>query len=318
MKRLTAGEARLIRSDHSAARSRGRKFESLELEGKGVDHARSRIAASDCSRFALPQDRVLELPPEPAGEPRFRGVLWAYTLLGVLLGAGAPLGALGLRILSGVRDLPAELRQNAFFYQYELIGSCLVFGIAGFLAGRRAERYRSGRDRYRTLAEHDALTRLANARAFLDHHGRALEHAARYHEPLSLLLIDVDELKALNDSFGHTFGGEALRHVADVLRECKREDDLAARWGGDEFALLMRGADEAAARRQAEAILARLRAEPLRIGGVERRISVTIGIATTRGAGAETLFERADLALYAGKAAGRDRAVSDARLTAEP
>jgi PleD family two-component response regulator len=79
----------------------------------------------------------------------------------------------------------------------------------------------------------------------------------------------------------------------------------------------MRGADEAAARRQAEAILARLRAEPLRVGGVEKRVSVTIGIATTRGAGAETLFERADLALYAGKAAGRDRAVSDETLTAE-
>jgi diguanylate cyclase (GGDEF)-like protein len=243
--------------------------------------------------------------------PRIRAC-WTYTLTGVLLSLGAPLGALAIRILGGVSDIPAELSEHRFFYQYELIGSSLVFGLAGWLVGRRADRYRSGRDLYRDLAEHDDLTALANARAFAAHQRRAAEHSARYREPLSLLLLDVDQLKAINDTLGHKAGGAALVRVAEVLNECKREDDLAARWGGDEFALLMCGADVVAARRQAESIVERLRTRPLRVGTRERPISVTIGISTSVGGNARDLFDRADRALYAGKAAGRNCVVSDA------
>jgi diguanylate cyclase (GGDEF)-like protein len=237
---------------------------------------------------------------------------WRETLLGVLLGAGAPAGALLLRVLGGVRDVPAEIAANAFFYVYALVATSLVFGLAGCLEGRRAERIRSSRDAYRDLAEHDELTALANARSFVEHQRRASEHSARYREPISLMLLDLDQLKAINDTMGHKAGGQALVRVAEVLRECKRADDVAARWGGDEFALLMRGADVVAARRQAEAILERLRARPLRLGARERAISVTIGIATSVGGDARDLFERADRALYAGKAAGRNCVVSDA------
>jgi diguanylate cyclase (GGDEF)-like protein len=263
------------------------------------------------------------VPVEPEALPDGNGraprmpAACTYALIGLFLGLGAPAGALAIRILGGVSDVSRELTEHEFFYRYQLAGSCAVFGLGGWFVGRRADRYRAGRDRYRDLAEHDSLTLLANGRAFLDHYRRALEHAARYREPLALLLIDLDELKAINDSLGHAFGDAALQHIAAVLRESKREDDMAARWGGDEFALLLQGADEAAARRQAEAILARLRARPLRAIGVERSISVTIGIAATRGEDVGTLFERADLALYAGKAAGRDRAVSDAGRRAE-
>ena len=246
-----------------------------------------------------------------AHRPRIRAC-WTYALTGVLLSLGAPLGALAIRILGGVSDIPAELSEHRFFYQYELIGSSLVFGLAGWLVGRRADRYRSGRDLYRDLAEHDDLTALANARAFAAHQRRAAEHSARYREPLSLLLLDVDQLKAINDTLGHKAGGAALVRVAEVLNECKREDDLAARWGGDEFALLMCGADVVAARRQAESIVERLRTRPLRVGARERPISVTIGIATSAGGNARDLFDRADRALYAGKAAGRNCVVSDA------
>ena len=73
--------------------------------------------------------------------PRIRAS-WSYALTGVLLSLGAPLGALAIRILGGVSDIPAELSEHRFFYQYELIGSSLVFGLAGWLVGRRADRYR--------------------------------------------------------------------------------------------------------------------------------------------------------------------------------
>lgn len=231
---------------------------------------------------------------------------WRFALLGALLGVGAPAGALLLRVLGGTRPA-ADLREHAFFYLYALIGTCIVFSTAGFLAGRRADRFRRGRDRYRILSERDTLTDLVNARTFWSRFERAVEHAARFHEPISLLLIDIDQLKALNDELGHAFGSAALQHVGKTLENSKRADDTAARWGGDEFGVLMPGAGKEAALRQAEAILEGLRAEPLRANGHERHVSVTIGVATAPAGDARTLFEAADKALYEGKKAGRGR-----------
>jgi diguanylate cyclase (GGDEF)-like protein len=248
-------------------------------------------------------------PPFDGPPRRSRRVtLFLYTLLGVVLGIGAPAGALLLRILMGARDPWLEIRSNAFFYLYEHIGTSVVFGLAGLLAGLRAERLRRGRDRYHALAEHDPLTQLANAQAFQSHFRRSVEHAARFQEPLSLLLIDVDKLKNLNDRFGHSCGSAALVHVAGALTACKRADDVAARWGGDEFALLMPGADGAAARRQAQAILGRLQDSHILHEGLTHAVSVTIGAATSGPDGAgDDLFDRADAALYAGKRAGGGR-----------
>ena len=228
----------------------------------------------------------------------------AYAVLGAVLGLGAPAGALLLRLSSGA-EVAGDLRAHAFFYAYQLIGTCIVFSGVGFLAGRRADRLRSGRDEYRELSEQDPLTSLVNARTFRGHYERAVAHAGRFGEPLSLLLLDVDQLKALNDELGHSFGSATLLHVAGVLEKSKRMADVAARWGGDEFTLLMPGAGSAAARRQAESILEMLRNEPVRVDGRERRISVTIGAATATAGSGGDLFETADRALYEGKRAGR-------------
>ena len=225
---------------------------------------------------------------------------------GALLGVGAPAGALLLRVLAGTR-VSSDLREHAVFYLYALVGTCLVFAAVGFLAGRRADRLQNGRDAYRMLAERDPLTNLVNPRAFRSHYDRALAHAVRYGEPLSLLLIDVDQLKGLNDELGHSFGSAALTRVAEVLESSKRMADVAARWGGDEFTLLMPGAGPEAARRQAETILERLHADPVQALGHQRAVTVPIGAATAEaGAGAgRDLFEAADRALYEGKRAGR-------------
>jgi diguanylate cyclase (GGDEF)-like protein len=108
-----------------------------------------------------------------------------------------------------------------------------------------------------------------------------------------------------------------LISVARVLQASKREEDMAARWGGDEFAVLMRGADETAAKQQANRILERLREERPLLAGSPRPVSVTIGVATSHNGSADTLFQRADLALYAGKTAGRGRVVCDAEIAPE-
>ncbi len=203
-----------------------------------------------------------------------------------------------------------ELRQNAFFYLYGLIGTCLVFGAVGFVTGRRADRLRSGRDRYRRLSEHDSLTNLLNARAFREHYERARARASRFGEPLSLLLVDVDRLKTLNDELGHSFGTACLLRVAEVLEHSKRVSDVAARWGGDEFTLLMPGAGPDAANRLAKTILERIQAEPVRLDGRERLVSATIGVATSTTGSGKDLFEAADQALYEGKSAGRGQSRS--------
>jgi diguanylate cyclase (GGDEF)-like protein len=231
---------------------------------------------------------------------------WEYAALGAVLGVGAPAGAFALRALGGTR-LATELRDYAFFYLYDLVGTCLVFAVVGFIAGRRADHLKSGRDRYRSLSELDSLTNLVNSRTFRRQYERAVEHAARFREPISLLLVDVDRLKALNDELGHAFGSAALLRIGSVLESSKRTADVAARWGGDEFALLMSGAGAEAANRQAESILERLRSEPVRVDGRERVVSATIGVATSVDGGGEDLFEVADRALYAGKRAGRGR-----------
>ena len=233
---------------------------------------------------------------------------FTYPLAGLLLGAGAPVGSFLIRFLTipSVRDHPSgDLYAHAFFYLYELVATSLIFAIAGYLAGRRTDRLRRGEAFYHDLAEHDSLTGLHNARAFMDRYQRALEHAASCSEPLAMLLIDVDKLKEINDTFGHEAGNQALIEVAAALRASKRAADVAARWGGDEFAILLEAADVNAAMRVAEGIVTRLRDGP---SGLERAtVSVTIGVcAAEQPSPSLDLFAVADRALLAGKAHGRN------------
>lgn len=233
-----------------------------------------------------------------------------YPIIGAFLGAGAPVGSFVLRCLvfPSVREQPfADLRTNAFFYLYDLLATSLVFTIAGFVAGRRAHHLRRSEAFYLELAEHDSLTGLHNDRAFADRYRRALGRAITAQQPLALILIDVDQLKAINDAFGHPAGSDALVHVARALRHSKRSADIAARWGGDEFAILLEGADEAAALRVAEGLIAYLRTTPLILERTTIPVSVTIGICSAAHPSASAdLFAAADRALLAGNAHGRN------------
>lgn len=242
---------------------------------------------------------------------RFLSTRWASALLGMILGLGAPVGSLLLRLLLDARIAEApltDLRTNAFFYAYQLVGTCLVFSVVGFIAGTHIERVHLAEQFYHRLAEHDELTGLNNGRALRARYQRVIERAARYREPLSLLLIDVDQLKEINDRFGHAAGSAALQHVAGALKSAKRQDDFAARWGGDEFALLMEGADEASARRVGNVMLDTLRSHSVSTGGHRFLVTVTIGLGTAMGeATFDALFDAADQALYEGKKKGRNR-----------
>ena len=254
--------------------------------------------------MAVVSDPVDRPEPRQRVSPIHYRVL--YALLGVALGTGAPLGALAIRLAAGAISAGAEVRAHLFYYAYELVGTCVVFSAAGFFVGRRTDRLRAGRERFRELAGRDDLTGLPNRRAFEERYARVVSRSYRYGEPVSLLIVDVDGLKEINDRQGHLAGSAALRHVARIVRERKRTEDLAARWGGDEFVLLLPGADAPAAERVAAAIVQASERNPPK--GIGRPVTVTIGIASgvARSPGHD-FFAPADRALYDGKAAGRSR-----------
>lgn len=158
------------------------------------------------------------------------------------------------------------------------------------------------------MAATDDLTQLANRRKFGEAMRVELARSRRGSVPLALVLADIDHLKQINDSQGHPAGDAAIRHVADALQRGRRETDLAARLGGEEFALLLPGTDRAGAIRAAERIRAELTESPLaQIGTVT--VSLGAAIFPEDGTTERELMAVADERLYAAKSSGRNRAV---------
>ena len=167
------------------------------------------------------------------------------------------------------------------------------------------------------LASTDELTQLSNRRRFTETLRIELARSLRAGSAVSLVLADIDHLKKINDSFGHPAGDAAIRHVAAALRMGRREPDLAARLGGEEFALLLADTDLGGAVGAAERLLQYLNTHPLAGVGI---VTVSLGVASCPGdAGSEEeLIQRADERLYAAKAAGRNRICSSTVQAALP
>lgn len=156
------------------------------------------------------------------------------------------------------------------------------------------------------LAANDALTGLRNRRSFLEAAQAGMSHCERRKEPLSALLLDIDHFKRINDTHGHHMGDLALTHFAQVLRETLRTEDVAARWGGEEFILLIPG-NVAQGTTLATRIHATLAARPLRSGTLVLPLTCSIGVTGFRpGESIEALITRADLTMYRAKQEGRN------------
>jgi len=221
--------------------------------------------------------------------------------------------------------LPVEYWSHATYKDGKVVGAVVTF--LNISARREKERH------IHQLAFYDVLTHLPNRRLLQERVLQSMAVSARSGQHAALILLDLDNFKKLNDSKGHDAGDRLLREVARRLQTCVREGDTVARWGGDEFVLMLDGLStspqEAAER--AESVAEKIRSalnEPYQLGEYAHHISPSIGVVMLRGHGEniESLFKYADIAMYQAKQAGRNtirfydpgmQAIIDARLELE-
>jgi diguanylate cyclase (GGDEF)-like protein len=155
----------------------------------------------------------------------------------------------------------------------------------------------------------DTLTGLHNRRYLAECLERDLALGRRHEIPISLVLLDADHFKAVNDSFGHSAGDEVLRGLADLLGSMQRSESLLARFGGEEFAVLLRNVDARGAEIFAERMRSAVERSRLPVGRGSVRMTMSLGVAGTLADGVDTpeeLFDRADRYLYLSKTRGRN------------
>jgi two-component system cell cycle response regulator len=166
------------------------------------------------------------------------------------------------------------------------------------------------------MAITDGLTGLHNRRYLDSHLATLFERAASRDRPLSLMITDIDKFKPINDTYGHAAGDEVLRDFARRLRKNVRGIDLACRFGGEEFVVVMPDTEPHIAERVAERIRHEIESQPFAIGGGTQslKVTVSIGVASMIPGkdSVETLMKRADAALYEAKNTGRNRVVAKA------
>lgn len=173
---------------------------------------------------------------------------------------------------------------------------------------QEVERAHSRAARFEKLAHEDPLTGLSNRRWLELKLAELGGAAAAEFLPLTAVMLDIDHFKKINDRFSHGTGDDALRQVAALLREQCRDHDVVARFGGEEFSLLLPGTPQAAALEVAERIRRAVAAHPWSTIHADLAVTISAGVACTHDAGeVAALIQRADTALYRAKAAGRNR-----------
>ena len=182
-------------------------------------------------------------------------------------------------------------------------------GRHALIAHTDISRLKRAEQELRQLAITDGLTQVANRRHFDERIQEEVDRSRRYDRPLVLLMLDIDHFKKVNDTYGHPAGDAVLRRVADVCRNSTRTLDLVARFGGEEFAMLLPETDIPGALQLAERIREEIEALPVIYGRHTIRVTASIGLAATQNGDrtSEQLLKAADELLYAAKQAGRNR-----------
>jgi diguanylate cyclase (GGDEF)-like protein len=216
--------------------------------------------------------------------------------------------------LMGLKVLPVHfLTINAMSIGMAIESVLLSMALADRFKQVETERklLESKQAQYRELSMTDALTGLYNKRYLQAELSRAVEKTLQSGEPLSLIFLDIDDFKKINDRFGHAVGDDILISLAHSMRSCTRESDMACRLGGDELVIFMPGISKDKAFHVAERIRVHFETESMRIiDGQSINATISLGIVDLqRNESAESLIERADSAMYAAKQRGKNCSV---------
>ena len=234
------------------------------------------------------------------------GLLYLVPVLVVTWYEGIAMGVVFTIVAMALR-MAIELEQQTNISVGTSLLNQLSFAVVAGIAMLAYRRLRSSQQDLARLATQDQLTGVLNARAFADRLTQELERNRRYPRPLSLLYLDLDNFKVINDSHGHQTGDAVLRLVADAMRTSVRVADIVGRLGGDEFAVLMPETDaqlaDAAAKRLAASLRTVFKGTP--------SVTASIGVVSCSVTDANTddLLRRADQAMYDAKRLGKDRVV---------
>ncbi|MGQ4277217.1 GGDEF domain-containing protein [Pseudidiomarina sp. E22-M8] len=193
----------------------------------------------------------------------------------------------------------------------------IVFAMFSYLGFFYARTVSSASRKLNRLASTDSLTLLHNRRHLTELAEAEMTRAERYKKPLSILLIDVDHFKLINDIYGHPKGDQVLQHLAKLIRLELRQHDLIGRWGGEEFLIVLPETDIVTAEQVAERIRIAINSYNWR-DNLNKDLSVTLSVGVSQLAANETfnrIVSRADKALYISKSSGRNRVT---KLDAEP
>jgi diguanylate cyclase (GGDEF)-like protein len=171
------------------------------------------------------------------------------------------------------------------------------------------EELKVAKQRAEELAHKDELTGLNNRRAFFEHSQHAFRQAKRYNHPLSVIMIDIDHFKMINDNYGHSFGDKVLEMFSEPLQGSVRDFDIVARMGGEEFAIVLPETGLEEAENLAERLRTAIQNMTIRNEKHEIRITASFGVVTCKDddKNIESLLTKADDALYVAKKKGRNR-----------
>jgi diguanylate cyclase (GGDEF)-like protein len=240
---------------------------------------------------------------------------YLYAGFGAFLGMGSPVGMFFLRFWLADPVLKAiwvrsELDYNFMFYMYMGAGTIVAFIVFGYALGLRSESLKIGNrelsarvDELHLKSVTDALTGAYTYGYLHEVLEIEVQRTLTQKTPLSIMIVDIDEFKRVNDGHGHLFGDRVIKETAETISAHVRSDDILGRYGGDEFVVVMPGADH----QTAVTIAERVRAGIAKNG---YRTTASVGVATFDGAASESpgeLLHRADMNLYQAKRDGRNR-----------
>jgi len=266
-------------------------FEAIlvHLDGKIVDCNEAAVHFYRCSKAA-----IIGSDLETFVSPAFRKELGDWV-------KRSTLGVVEVtHLTAGGEPVPVEVRSKSMETSQ---GESIVSAVRDISTHRKLQQ------RLLVLANSDSLTGIGNRRCFIEAATDEFVRTLRYRQPLSMIMLDIDHFKSINDQYGHDVGDHALKNLVECCRPIQRENDIFGRLGGEEFGLLLPSTDLPKARGVAERIRGRIEQLELHHEGGNFSITASLGVAeyTSDDQDIHSLMKRADIALYDAKNGGRNR-----------